>query len=262
MKTLIGLLLGTSMLLTGCNSVIYKPVPVDTNPATSFSLDGKQRMILVTDRGGKNHDKRVLCAEPSPDALVGIAASASGGLSIAGKGSADAAASLAEAVQSIGRRTQTVQLLRDGLYRACEAYLNGAIDEDEYKLIISRIDDFAVTLVAIDGITGGINVPATNIKPKTTAKKGQGGGPGTASDTEASGDDGTPKTEMEIQISKENAETVHQILKDFYTLQETMAYEDRITALLLDLKKNLKDPQVVDALQAMLEKLKGFKPTR
>jgi hypothetical protein len=236
MKMLMGLLLGASLLLTGCSSVIYKTVSVDTAPATSLSLDGKQRVILVTDRGGTLHDKRVVCAEPSPDALVGIAASASGGLSIAGKGSADAAASLAEAVQTVGRRTQTVQLLRDGLYRACEAYLNGAINEEEYKLIISRIDDFAVTLVAIDGLTGGLNVPATSIKPKTSAKKSQGAG--TAADTEAAGDDGVVKAaEAAIQVSPENAKAVGEIIHAFYELQATMAEQDRITAeKMLDLK--------------------------
>jgi hypothetical protein len=236
MKMLMGLLLGASLLLTGCSSVIYKTVAVDTTPATSLSLDGKQRVILVTDRGGITHDKRVVCAEPSPDALVGIAASASGGLSIAGKGSADAAASLAEAVQTVGRRTQTVQLLRDGLYRACEAYLNGAINEEEYKLIISRIDDFSVTLVAIDGLTGGLNVPAANIKPKTAVTKSQGAG--SAGGTEASGDDGAAKpAEAAIQVSEANAKAVTEIIHAFYALQATMAEQDRITAeKMLDLK--------------------------
>jgi hypothetical protein len=64
---------------------------------------------------------------------------------------AQLAASLAEAVQSVGRRTQSIQLLRDGLYRACEAYLNGAITANEYRLLLSRISAFAITLVAVDG---------------------------------------------------------------------------------------------------------------
>ena len=117
--------------LAGCSSTIFKPVSIDTQPTTSFSLDGKRRIVLVTAHGTTTNNKRVVCAEPSPDALVGIAASVSGALDIAGEGSAHAAASMAEAVQSIGRGSQTIRLLADGLYRACEAYLNGAINEGE-----------------------------------------------------------------------------------------------------------------------------------
>jgi hypothetical protein len=222
------------MALTGCTSTIFKPVSIDTKPTTSFSLDGKQRIVLVTDLGTVSGNKRVVCAEPSPDALVGIAASVSGALDIAGKGSAQAAASMAEAVQSIGRRSQTIQLLRDGLYRACEAYLNGAINEEEYKLIISRVDDFAVTLVAIDGLTSGQNVPPTVLRPKASAKKPQaaGGDAAGGGDAEASGGeiDTSTTAAAAAQVSEENAKAVVEIVKGFYELQKTMAAEDRITA--------------------------------
>lgn len=218
------------MALAGCSSTIFKPVSIDTQPTTSFSLDGKQRIVLVTDHGSVSNNKRVVCAEPSPDALVGIAASVSGALDIAGKGSAQAAASMAEAVQSIGRRSQTIQLLRDGLYRACEAYLNGAINEEEYKLIISRVDDFAVTMVAIDGLTGGQNVPPTVLRPKASAKKPEAGGG--AAETDASGGDvdTSATAAAAAQVSEANANAVVEIVKGFYELQKTMAAEDRVTA--------------------------------
>ena len=41
-------------------------------------------------------------------------------------------ASSSETSASIGLRTQTITLLRDGLYRLCEAYMNGAVDEIQY----------------------------------------------------------------------------------------------------------------------------------
>lgn len=221
------------LALAGCTSTIFKPVSIDSQPSTSLSLDGKQRVVLVTDRGTGSNNKRVVCAEPSPDALVGIAASFSGAIDVASKGSAQAAASMAEAVQSIGRRTQTIQLLRDGLYRACEAYLNGAINEEEYKLIISRVDDFAVTLMAIDGLTGGLNVPPTVVRPKTSAKKPQGGDAAAGGgETDASGGDvdTSATAAAAAQVSEANARAVVDIVKAFYTLQQTMAVEDRATA--------------------------------
>jgi hypothetical protein len=249
------------MTLAGCSSTIFKPVSIDTQPTTSFSLDGKQRVVLVTDRGTKTNSKRVVCAEPSPDALVGIAASVSGALDVAGKGSAKAAASMAEAVQSIGRRSQTIQLLRDGLYRACEAYLNGAINDEEYKLIISRIDDFAVTLVAIDGLTGGQNVPPAVLKLKGSAKTPQGGD--AEADASAGEVDTTATAAAAAQVSEANAKAVVEIVKGFYELQKTMAAEDRVTAdKILELKeKGLKLEMQAQQLKAEAEaKQKAAKP--
>ena len=55
-------------------------------------------------------------------------------LSIAGEGSGDANFGSAMA-------TGVVQLLRDEMYRACEAYLNGIIDDVAYTLKLARLDE-------------------------------------------------------------------------------------------------------------------------
>jgi hypothetical protein len=122
---------------------------------SSYSLDAKQRVVFSFAReDGPGRTGRYVCAEPSPDALSAIAASGALEAQIAGQGGGAASASLNEAVASIGLRTQTIQLLRDGLYRACEAYLNGAINEFGYALLLSKYDDSMISLVAIDGLTG------------------------------------------------------------------------------------------------------------
>ncbi|GJH13347.1 hypothetical protein CBA19CS11_30935 [Caballeronia novacaledonica] len=54
----------------------------------------------------------------------------------------------------LGRRLATTQLLRDGVYRLCEAYANGAISSQEYALVLSRYGDTMVTLLAIEAVTG------------------------------------------------------------------------------------------------------------
>ncbi len=54
---------------------------------------------------------------------------------------------LAEAMAQLGQRLATIQLLRDGLYRACEAYANGALDKSSYSMILSRFDDTMITLL-------------------------------------------------------------------------------------------------------------------
>ncbi len=94
---------------------------------------------------------RILCAEPSPDVakVMEAALSSNIGLSIPGQGAGSAAASIAtaEALAQLGERLATIQLLRDGLYRACEAYANGALTETGYIVMLSRFDDSMVTMM-------------------------------------------------------------------------------------------------------------------
>ena len=94
---------------------------------------------------------RILCAEPSPDVAKVMEAALSGniGASIPGQGAGSAAASIAtaEALAQLGERLATIQLLRDGLYRACEAYANGALTETGYIVMLSRFDDSMVTMM-------------------------------------------------------------------------------------------------------------------
>ena len=120
------------------------------------------------------------CAEPPPDiaialgvgqgagtAVSGLPALAAGGPAAAAAGQAaggaspgavdislSAARSQAESIAQLGERLATIQLLRDGLYRACEAYANGAITPTTYAVIVSRVDKLLVTLIATE-IAGG-----------------------------------------------------------------------------------------------------------
>lgn len=142
------LLGATVLVLAGCGgSTIFKTFNIDSG--SSVSLDAKQRVILVTSSGGQHGNRRVVCAEPSPDALVAQSAAiaAEGGFKGA---SAKLAASFREAARTIGVRTTTVQLLRDGLYRACEAHMNGVIGKGEYQTIINNYDRVMTALFAID----------------------------------------------------------------------------------------------------------------
>ena len=59
----------------------------------------------------------------------------------------------------LGERLATVQLLRDGLYRACEAFANGAISDATYAMIVSKIDDTMVTMLASEVAGGAFGRP-------------------------------------------------------------------------------------------------------
>jgi hypothetical protein len=116
-----------------------------------FFIDAKQRGIFVT--------SKAVCAEPSPDALSALAASGKLDVATPQGTSVGAALSLAEAAGSIGLRTQSIQLLRDHMYRVCEAYQGGAISRLTYELLHRRFQTTMVAILAIEQLTGVTKAP-------------------------------------------------------------------------------------------------------
>jgi hypothetical protein len=176
-------------LISGCSQYYFEEFNIDGPRAKSATMDAKQRLLLVTHEGGKSRDRKIVCAEPSPDAFSVSAASAAasaaantpgttqgaGATNVTGGG----AASRSEAGASLAMRTQTVQLLRDGLYRACEAYMNGAIDQFQYNVLLVNMDRLMTTLMGIDAIGGTQNVAPVAINavaPGATSKEVAGSG--------------------------------------------------------------------------------------
>lgn len=118
----------------------------------AFFIDAKQRAIIQ--RGP------YVCAEPSPDALSAIAASQ--GLSVATPEgtSVGGSLSLAEAAGSLGLRTQSIQLMRDHMYRICEGFLSGAIPQLTFQILHRRFQTTMVGILAIEQMTGAVRAPA------------------------------------------------------------------------------------------------------
>ncbi|HYC05425.1 MAG TPA: hypothetical protein VED40_19190 [Azospirillaceae bacterium] len=163
------LLIGATAL-AGCQgSTFLDSVKLGGGSALATSAD----LRLVTSSpapsrdAGRNTPANVVCAEPSPD-VAKIASSAfdfggSGGLKLAGPEQITSrdlqmalalSASRAEALAQLTQRLATIQLLRDGLYRACEAYANGAISDTTYAVLLSRFDDTMITLLSSELVAG------------------------------------------------------------------------------------------------------------
>jgi hypothetical protein len=145
-----------ALMAGGCTTVgnltsIYRTPDLDSG--RSVVLDAEQWAVLNHDDGD------VVCAMPSPDALA--AAAASGSLSVDnGAGvSGGAAGALGESAASIGLRTQSIQLLRDALYRMCEAYANEGMDGYEYGIMMRRFQSSMVAILAIEQLTGAVVAP-------------------------------------------------------------------------------------------------------
>lgn len=147
----------TLAMMAGCTPAIHKSAKLGV--VDTLSVDAKQRLAFSVQVPGPDGKTRtVFCAEPSPDAMSAVAYSISGNATGPnGQGSAEAAAAMQEAVSSFGRRSQTVQILRDGYYRLCEAYANGALSKEAYQHISTEVDGAIIATLAIDTLSGLTN---------------------------------------------------------------------------------------------------------
>lgn len=163
------------MFLTACASPGLSLKTWSVDNGESLSIDAKQRIVINTDQAGPDHDHRVVCAEASPDVFIALGTGVDANVSGLPTGSLKGSSGLLhnsvnETAANLTNRTQAIQLLRDSLYRACEAYSNGAIGKDEYRRIIVSYDDVLVVLVALSIISE----PAF-VNPSKTGQAGQTG---------------------------------------------------------------------------------------
>jgi hypothetical protein len=153
---LIGLLAG-SLIVSGCANMTHLTRTRSMGKEDQygkrqvFFIDAKQRALFQ--RQG------VVCAEPSPDALSALAASQ--GLTVATPNgtSVGQSLSIAEAAGAIGLRTQSIQLMRDHMYRVCEGYLSGAVSGITFQLMHRRFQTTVVGILAIEQLTGAMRAP-------------------------------------------------------------------------------------------------------
>lgn len=140
--------------LAGCGNLNTAFRTYETENLRLISIDAKQRVITVS-KGSDKDRSEVTCAEPSPDALSAASASGSGSLEIASK-ALGLGYSASEGAAYIGLRTQTIQLLRDAMYRLCEGYAAGALTKDRYHRLQRHYQNSMVVLLAIEQLTSAV----------------------------------------------------------------------------------------------------------
>jgi hypothetical protein len=164
-----------SVMLGACgmeNSTVVRPVGVGNS--RGLVTTGDVRVVMANGLvNGSDHGhavpSQIVCAEPSPDLAKAVSAALSKGGALAVeaespnvpvKGDLQATVassrSRAESIAQLTNRLATIQLLRDGLYRACEAYANGAISDTTYAVMLSRIDKMMVTMLLGELTAGNI----------------------------------------------------------------------------------------------------------
>ena len=145
-----------SIALTACGAN-FNSIYRDTELGSSdrlVSTDAKQRVILRQKRG--KDGALVTCFEPSPDAFSVFAATASGNVDVVDKVTAALSGTSAESGANIGLRTQTITVLRDQGFRACEAYANEGIHPEDYQQLLRRNQILSTATLAIEQLTGAV----------------------------------------------------------------------------------------------------------
>lgn len=153
----------TALVLTGCGTTYSLQTfsPTEKGPKSAF-IDIKQRAVLTAARPGTaagGAGDIVTCAEPSPDALSSLASEFAADAKYKDSLQATLGFSQQEAASFIGLRTQTIQLLRDGMYRLCEGYMSGALTQADYAWLSRRYQKNMVALLTIEQLTRVAQAP-------------------------------------------------------------------------------------------------------
>jgi hypothetical protein len=143
------LILGVVTLFAGCAnlSTISRSTSLETPKAVHLDI---QQRLLILNAAGK------YCSEPSPDGLAAFAAAAGIGASTPASGALSASGSAGSSAASIGLRTQSITLMRDALYRICEAYGNGMLEGAQVMAMLSRSQDLSAVVLATEQLTGAV----------------------------------------------------------------------------------------------------------
>jgi hypothetical protein len=175
------LLIGVFALVGGCganHNSIFRTFSSDAENAgdlrlSAFVIDAKQRAVIAKTRKGQGY---IYCVEPSPDAFSVLSSSLSAkGRFSQSAADTDAVSELARTMSESGStisRTQTIQILRESLYRTCERYANYEITEEELTIQAIRDQRMIVSVLAIEQLTGSLVPPPVAISTTAEADTG------------------------------------------------------------------------------------------
>ncbi len=171
------------VLLSACSTApgeIFNQFDLHKNKyggGKSITTGARQRVILNHDpnlmtRPGLVTPSRIVCTEPSPDVAAAVANSFGAAISVLGKGSGSISGETIEGIAQLAERTASIQLLRERMFRACEAYSNGAITGTSYTLLMNGIGRELVTTNLGENAAGrfGRSLAALGSKASSSAE--------------------------------------------------------------------------------------------
>ena len=186
------------LFLNGCSANHYAVHEVDrlkSDDAAVIAVDAKQRFLISnvattsveTEGNGTKTTREVervrrFCAEYSPDVFSVLSQSASGQASFGQESDTKTLNAALKGAFSSGEagatiaRTQTINMLKEMMYRTCERYMNGQIGDDEYTTIAARDQRIMTSILAIEQLTGSITPAPTVIAVSGESGTGQSSG--------------------------------------------------------------------------------------
>ena len=158
------------MILAGCDRTNQEPHLLHkvSAPVSALVTDAKQRLVVKFGPGKtlSQENRQAICAEPSPDVAqafsealkIAVSLDRSAGIAADNETKRNIgtnfARSFSSSIAQLGERLAVIQLFRDRMYRACEAYANGAIDGSAYTLMLARADKTMATLLTAEMAAG------------------------------------------------------------------------------------------------------------
>lgn len=176
MTTKTSIVLACTLAVAGCKTEgrIFETFEIGGEEGVSISRDASQSAIINHDpdwatRQGSVFPWRIVCTEPSPDVATVLARSVAFDGKFGEKMAASFASLLKEGLVPLAERTVAVQVLRERMFRACEAYSNGAITGTTYTLLMNRFDRAMVTVLFGEVMGGAFGRSLAAIGPINTA---------------------------------------------------------------------------------------------
>lgn len=144
------LLVSGAVALAGCELPGGRTDPVIAsridNRVSALATGAERRLVLTSQtrlkEGGAKGGNLLVCAEPSPDAVEALSSSVEASIAAQRGGdqsaNIDAANRLATSVALAMRRTQGLQLFRDGVFALCQGAMNGLRDAKDPEVIYQK----------------------------------------------------------------------------------------------------------------------------
>ncbi|MBZ6378447.1 hypothetical protein B5C34_12830 [Pacificimonas flava] len=168
---LVAVVLAT-LILSGCarwNS-IHRTSPgyQHDSDVRVITVDAKQRHLIMTTPPDSESGAEIrICAEAAPDVFSALAGSGGLKMDVSAASTGELGAAASETAATI-QRSQSINLIRESLYRTCERYASGAMGKAQFIVQASRDQRNLVSILAIEQLTGAIRPPATIISGPAT----------------------------------------------------------------------------------------------
>lgn len=146
------LCLAAPVLLSGCaaevTAILERPVSSENiNLNKLVVMTGERRLAIVApfDKNNPEDRQKIICAESLPDAARFVKATSEGEAKTSGSGGVSQSLSMKElfetALTKTYDRTETSDVVRQLGWQVCQAYVNRAIDTDQYYQLLNKLVD-------------------------------------------------------------------------------------------------------------------------